>query len=55
MSNQNKNTYRILMLPVKSIYVNYHQSMEHDSKHILDHEYEEYSIFFSSIKENSKD
>ena len=54
MSDQNKDTHRILMLPVRCIYVDYHQSMEHDRKYILGHEYEKYSICFSFIEENGK-
>ena len=44
----------MLMLPVRCIYVDYHQSMEHDRKYILGHEYEKYSICFSFIEENGK-
>ena len=41
------------MLSVRSIYID-HQSVEHDSKHILDYKYEKYSVYFSSIEENGK-
>jgi len=44
----------MLMLLVKFIYVDYHQSVEYDRKHILSHRYKEYSICFSSIEENSE-
>ena len=49
MSYQNKNTDEMLILPIRSIYVDYHQFVVYDSKHILGHKYKWYSIYFSSI------
>ena len=49
MSYQNKDTNEMLMLPVKSIYVGYHQFVGHDSKHILGYEYKWYTVHSSSI------
>jgi len=40
MFYQDKKTDEMLILPVKSIYVGYHWFVGHNSKHILDHEYE---------------
>ena len=44
----------MLTLFMRFIYVDHHQFMEHDSKHILGHEYKRYSIFFPFIEENSE-
>ena len=49
ISYQDKNTNKMLMLPMKFIYVGYHQFVEYDSKHILGHEYEWYTVYSSSI------
>ena len=40
MSYQDKNTIEMLMLPIRSIYVDYYQFVAHASKYILGHEYE---------------
>ena len=54
MSYQNKNTDEMLMLSVRCIYISYYQFLGHDSKYILDYEYEWYSVysFIAEISQN---
>ena len=42
----------MLMLPVRSIYIDYCQFVVHDSKHILGHEYECYDLSLSVRAKN---
>jgi len=49
MSYQDKVTDKMLMLSVRSIYVDYYQFVAYNSKYILGYEYKWYSIYFSSI------
>ena len=42
----------MLMLPVRSIYIDYFQFVVHDSKHILGHEYECYDLSLSVRAKN---
>ena len=49
MFYQDKNTNKMLILLVKSIYVDYHQFVAYNSKYILGYEYKWCNIYFSSI------
>jgi len=44
----------MLILLVRFIYVDYHQFVAYDSKHILSHKYKWYSIYSSFIAEISQ-